>query len=75
MPIWLWKYGAVRIPPFHHMVKVIPETTPGMPSMANRFDMCSPTRFTPRTTRGSMCGFTGSAKGGMKMRAGKGAVW
>ena len=71
----LWKYGAVRMPPFHHMLKLVPEITPGIFFMAKRSAMAVPTRFTPVVTPGWMRGLTGLRKGGRKMRAQAGEVW
>jgi hypothetical protein len=75
MPIWLWKYGAVRMPPFQNIVNVSFEITPGMSFIANRWPMAVPTWLTPLTTPGWMSGFTGPVNGGIKMRAQSGAVW
>ena len=48
----LWKYGAVRMPPFHHMSKLNREIAPGFPSALSRWPMAFPTAVTPRTTSG-----------------------
>ena len=71
MPIWLWKYGAVRMPPFHHCVNCMRETTPGLRSRAKRCCIAVPITLTPEMTSGGIRGLTGSAKGGMNRRAGK----
>jgi hypothetical protein len=75
MPTMLWKYGVVRMPPFHQVSKPMREIAPRLPSRSSRRVIASPSRFTPRIARGSMFGFTGSSNGGTKIRAGNGADW
>jgi hypothetical protein len=75
MPTMLWKYGALRIPPFHQVSKRVRLIAPTFPSASNRAVMASPTAWIPRITGAGMFGFIGSSKGGTKMRAGNGAVW
>src|SRR5262245_49172121 len=43
-PIWLWKYGLVRKPPFHQVEYVAPErdVTPGFASNAKRVCIAAP---------------------------------
>ena len=71
----LWKYGAVRMPPFHQVSKPTRLMAPTLPSRSSREVMASPTTWMPRMIWGGMFGFIGSAKGGTKIRAGNGADW
>ena len=70
MPIWLWKAGAERRPPFHHWSYCWRETAPTLPSRSSRWVIASPSKLIPRVTSGGMFGFIGSLNGGRKMRAG-----
>jgi hypothetical protein len=63
------------MPPFHHMLNVSREITPSFPSCEKRFTIAVPTRFTPVMTPAGILGFTGSAKGGTKIRVHSGDVW
>ena len=71
----LWKYGVVRMPPFHQVSKPTREIAPRLPSRSSRRDIASPSRFRPRITSGGMFGFIGSSNGGTKIRKGKGPAW
>ena len=71
----LWKYGAVRMPPFHQVSNPTRLMAPTLPSFSRRDVIATPTVATPRITGAGMFGFMGSSKGGTKMRAGKGADW
>ena len=71
----LWKSGAPRIEPFHHMSKTMPLLYPGLPSSSNRLRMCSPIWLIVETMSGSRFGLTGSFIGGPQIRPGNGLLW
>jgi hypothetical protein len=55
IPIWLWKYAVVLMPPLNQVEYGAPEriTAPGLPSTARRVWMAEPTMSMPSGTSGS----------------------
>ena len=52
----LWKYGAVRMPPFHQVSKPTRLMAPTLPSRSRREVMASPTTWMPRMIWGGSLG-------------------
>ena len=55
IPIWLWKYDVVRMPPLNQVEYGAPVriTAPGLPSTASRVWMAAPTVSMPSGISGS----------------------